>query len=80
VAFGAVLWLPACAFVRRRKKGGSNRGILFLLILLCGLPLITSCGGKSKAPATPPAGTYQASVKLTSPGLNQTITFTIQEP
>ena len=79
VAFGAVLWLPAWAFVMRRKKGRSKRGILFLLILLCGLPLITSCGGKS-GPPTPPAGTYQASVMLTGPGLNETITFTIQEP
>ena len=80
VAFGAVLWLPAWLFVSRRKKARSKRGILFLLILLCGLPLITSCVGKSKGPATPPAGTYQASIVLTGPGLNETITFTIQEP
>ena len=79
VAFGAVLWSPACIFVLRRKKGRSKRGILFLLILLCGLPLITSCGGKS-GPPTPPAGTYQASVTLTGPGLNETINFTIQVP
>jgi hypothetical protein len=84
VAFGAVLWLPACAFVLRRKKGSPRRnvlgrGILFLLILFCGLPMITSCVGKS-GPATPPAGTYQASVVLTGPGLDETITFTIQEP
>jgi hypothetical protein len=50
------------------------------MILLCGLPVITSCGGKSKGPATPPSGTYQASVALIGPGLNETITFTIQEP
>jgi hypothetical protein len=79
-----VLWLPAWAFVMRRKKGSpkrgiSKRGILFLLILSCGLPLITSCVGKS-GPATPPSGTYQASVVLTGPGLNETITFMIQEP
>jgi hypothetical protein len=84
VAFGAVLWLPAWAFVMRRKKGSPRRGIstrgnLFLLILFCGLSMFTSCGGKS-GPATPPAGTYQASVVLTGPGLNETITFTIQEP
>jgi hypothetical protein len=84
VAFGAVLWLPAWAFVMRRKKGSpkrgiSKRGILFLLILSCGLPLITSCVGKS-GPATPPAGTYQGSMVLTGPGLNETITFMIQEP
>jgi hypothetical protein len=79
VAFGAVLWLPAWAFVMSRKKGRSKRGILFLLILFCGLPLVTSCGGKS-GPPTPPAGTYQASVVLTGPGLNQTISFTIQVP
>jgi hypothetical protein len=82
VAFGAVLWLPAWAFVMRRKKGSpkrgiSKRGILFLLILSCGLPLITSCVGKS-GPATPPAGTYQGSMVLTGPGLNETITFSIQ--
>ena len=80
VAFGAVLWLPAWLFVSRRKKARSKLGILFLLILLCGLPLITSCVGKSKGPATPPAGTYQASIVLTGPGLNETITFTIREP
>lgn len=80
VAFGTVLWLPAWAFVMRRKKGRSKRGLLLMLILLCGLPMISSCGGKSKGPATPPAGTYQASVVLTGPGLNETITFTIQEP
>jgi hypothetical protein len=85
VAFGAVLWLPACAFVLRRKKGSTKRnvlgrGILFLLILLCGLPLITSCVGKSNGPPAPPAGTYQASVVLTGPGLDETFTFTIQEP
>jgi hypothetical protein len=79
VALGAVLWLPAGIFVFRRKKGRSKRGVLLLLIALCGLPLITSCAGKS-GPPTPPAGTYQASVTLTGPGLNQTITFTIQEP
>ena len=79
VAFGAVLWLPAWLFVSRRKKAKSKRGILFLLILLCGLPMITSCVGKSGS-STPPAGTYQASVVLTGPGLNETITFTIQEP
>ena len=79
VAFGAVLWLPAWLFVSRRKKARSKRGILFLLILLCGLPMITSCVGKSGS-STPPAGTYQASVVLTGPGLNETITFTIQEP
>ena len=79
VAFGAVLWLPACIFVLRRKKGSSKRGILFLLILLCGLPLMTSCVGKS-GPTTPPAGTYQASVVLNGPGLNETINFTIQVP
>ena len=79
VAFGAVLWLPVLAFVMRRKKGKLERGIMFLLILLCGLPLITSCGGKS-GPPTPPAGTYQASVMLTGPGLNETINFTIQVP
>ncbi len=79
VALGAVLWLPTFAFVMRRKKGRSKRGVLFLLILLCGLPLITSCAGKS-GPPTPPAGTYQASVTLTGPGLNETIMFTIQEP
>ena len=79
LALGAVLWLPAGIFVFRRKKGSSKRGILLLWILLCGLPLITSCAGKS-GPPTPPAGTYQASVTLTGPGLNQTITFTIQEP
>jgi hypothetical protein len=64
----------------RQKRGRSNRGVLFLLILFCGLPLITSCGGKSKGPPTPPSGTYQASVVLTGPGLNETITFMIQEP
>ena len=80
VAFGTVLWLPAWAFVMRRKKGRSKRGLFLMLILLCGLPMISSCGGKSKGPATPPAGTYQASVVLTGPGLNETITFTIQEP
>ena len=79
VAFGATLWLPAWVFITRRKKGRSKHGILFFLIVLCGLPLITSCTGKS-GPPTPPAGTYQASVTLTGPGLNQTITFTIQEP
>jgi N-acetylneuraminic acid mutarotase len=79
VALGAVLWLPTWAFVMRRKKGILKRGILFLLILICGLPLISSCAGKA-GPPTPPAGTYQASVVLTGPGLNQTITFTIQEP
>jgi hypothetical protein len=79
VAFGAALWLPAWAFAMRRKKGRSKRGILFLLILFCGLPMITSCGGKS-GPATPPAGTYQASVVLTGPGLNENISFTIQVP
>ena len=80
VALGAVLWLPTWAFVMRQKRGRSNRGVLFLLILFCGLPLITSCGGKSKGPPTPPSGTYQASVVLTGPGLNETITFMIQEP
>jgi hypothetical protein len=75
-----VLWLPTWAFVMRQKRGRSNRGVLFLLILFCGLPLITSCGGKSKGPPTPPSGTYQASVVLTGPGLNETITFMIQEP
>jgi hypothetical protein len=79
VAFGAVLWLPAWLFGARRKKGKSRRGLLLLVILFCGLPMITSCIGKS-GPATPPAGTYQASVVLTGPGLNETITFTIQEP
>jgi len=51
-----------------------------MLILVCGLPFITSCGGKSKGPATAPAGTYEASVVLTGPGLNETIAFTIQVP
>jgi hypothetical protein len=77
VAFGAALWLPACVFVVRRKKGKSKRGMLWLLILLCGLPMISSCGGK-KGPATPPAGTYQASIALKGPGLNETISFSIQ--
>jgi len=80
VAFGAVFWLPAWVFVTRRKKGKSKRGVLLLLILFCGLPMITSCGGKSKGPATPPAGAYQGSMVLTGPGLNETITFTIQVP
>ena len=75
----AVLWLPAWLFVMRWKDERSKRGILLLLILFCGLPLITSCGGKT-GPPTPPAGTYQASVVLTGPALNETITFTIQEP
>ncbi len=79
VAFGAVLWLPAWVFVMRWKNERSKRGILLLLILFCGLPLITSCGGKT-GPPTPPAGTYQASVVLTGPALNETITFTIQVP
>ena len=79
VAFGAVMWLPAWVFVLRRKNGKSKKGTLWLLILLCGLPMISSCIGKS-GPATPPAGTYQASIVLTGPGLNETITFTIQEP
>ena len=79
VALGAVLWLPASALVMRRKKGRSKRGLLLMLILLCGLPMISSCGGKT-GPPTPPSGTYQASITLTGPGLNQTITFTIQEP
>jgi len=80
IALGAVLWLPAGIFVFRWKKGRSRRGALLLMILLCGLPVITSCGGKSKGPATPPSGTYQASVALIGPGLNETVTFTIQEP
>jgi len=79
VAFGAVLWLPAWLFGSRRKKGKSRRGLLLLVILLCGLAMITSCVGKS-GPPKPPAGTYQASILLTGPGLNETITFTIQEP
>ncbi len=78
VAFAAVLWLPGWIFVAYRKKGRSKRGILWLLILLCGLPSITSCGANSQVPATPPAGAYQASVVLTGPGLNETLTFTIQ--
>jgi hypothetical protein len=77
VAFGAMLWLPACIFALRRKKGKSKRGMLWMLIVLCGLPMISSCGGKG-GPATPPAGSYQASMVLTGPGLNQTITFTIK--
>jgi hypothetical protein len=77
VALGTVLWLPACMFAMRRKKGKSKQGMLWLLILVCGLPMISSCGGKS-GPATPPAGTYQGSMVLTGPGLNETITFTIQ--
>jgi hypothetical protein len=79
VALGAVLWMPAWVFAVREKKGRSKRGMLWLLILLCGLPVISSCGGKS-GPATPPAGTYQASIVLTAPGLNETISFTVKEP
>jgi Putative Ig domain len=80
VAFGAVLWLPAWAFATRRKKKRANRGLLFLIILLGGSHLVTSCGGKSKGPAMAPAGTYQASIVLAGPSLNETITFTIQVP
>jgi hypothetical protein len=80
MAFGAVLWLPAWAFAMRRKKERSKRGLLLLIILLCGSPLVTSCGGKSKGPAMAPAGTYQASIVLAGPGINETITFTIQVP
>jgi hypothetical protein len=50
------------------------------MILLCGLPMITSCVGHSKGPATPPAGTYQGSMALTGPDLDETLTFTIQVP
>lgn len=80
VAFGAVFWLPAWMFVIRRKKGKSNGGVLLLLILVCSLLMTTSCGGKSSGPAMAPPGTYQASVVLTGPGLNETINFTIQVP
>jgi hypothetical protein len=80
VALGAVLWLPGWVFVARRKKGRSKRGALLLMILLCGLPMITSCVGHSKGPATPPAGTYQGSMALTGPDLDETLTFTIQVP
>jgi hypothetical protein len=62
-----------------RKKRRSKRRILFLLILFCGLPMVTSCGGMS-GPRTPPAGTYQGSMMLTGPGLNETINFTVQVP
>jgi hypothetical protein len=79
VAFGAVFWLPVWALITHRKKKWSKRGLLFLLIPLCSLSLITSCGGKSR-PATAPAGTYQASVLLVGPGLDETINFTIQVP
>jgi hypothetical protein len=79
VAFGAVFWLPAWVFVVRRKKAKSKPGLLLLLILLCGLVGTTSCGGKSGPPTAPP-GTYQASVTLTGPGLNEIISFTIQVP
>ena len=77
VAFGAVFWLPAWVLVARRKKAKSKPGLLLLLILLCGLAGTTSCGGKSGPPMAP-SGTYQASVTLTGPGLNETISFTIQ--
>jgi hypothetical protein len=77
VAFGTVFWLPAWVFVVRRKKAKSKRGVLLLLILFCGSLMTTSCGGKSGPPTAPP-GTYQASVTLTGPGLNETISFTIQ--
>jgi hypothetical protein len=80
MAFGAVLWLPAWAFAMRRKKERSKRGLLLLIILLCGSLLVTSCGGKSKGPAMAPAGTYQASIVLAGPGLNETVTFSIQVP
>ena len=77
VAFGAVFWLPAWVFVLRRKKGKSTPVVLLLLIAICGLLMTTSCGGKSSGP---PPGTYQGSVTLTGPGLNETISFTIQVP
>jgi hypothetical protein len=80
VAIGSVFWLPAWLFVMRRKRGKSKRGVLLLLILLCGLLMTTSCGGKSSGPPMAPAGTYQAAITLTGPGLNETINFTIQVP
>jgi len=81
VALAAVLWLPTWAFVLRRKSARSQLGALMLLILLCGLQVITACGGGgSNEAATAPAGTYPASIVLTGPGLNETISFNIQVP
>jgi hypothetical protein len=86
VALGAVLWLPAWAFVLRRKMGRSQRVVLFLLLLLCVLQVITACGGGggggggNSEPAMAPAGTYTASIVLKGPGLDETISFSIQVP
>jgi hypothetical protein len=84
VSLGAVLWLPTWAFFLRRKMWRSQRGVLFLLLLLCGLQMITACGGGggggSNEAATAPAGTYPASIVLKGPGLDETISFSIQVP
>jgi len=80
VSLGAVFLLPGCLFAFRRKRPGPRRGILLLLLLLCGLQMVTACGGGSGSSSKLPAGSYQASMVLTGPGFSQTITFTVQEP
>jgi hypothetical protein len=82
ISLAALLWLPILSLGFRPNMGKSQRRMLLLLILFCGLQLVTAChsdSGGGNGTSTAPPGTYQASVVLTGPGLNSTtLTFSIQ--
>ena len=80
VAFGSVFWLPAWVFVMRRKR----REIEARSSIAADPPMRVAHDDimrwEMSGPPMAPAGTYQAAVTLTGPGLNETINFTIQVP
>jgi trimeric autotransporter adhesin len=82
ISLAALLWLPILSLGFRPNMGKSQRRLLLLLILFCGLQLVTACHTDSSGgngTSTAPPGTYQASVVLTGPGLQSTtLTFNIQ--
>ena len=82
ISLAALLWLPILSLGFRPSMGKSQRRLLLLLILFCGLQLVTACHTDSSGgngTSTAPPGTYQASVVLTGPGLQSTtLTFSIQ--